>query len=157
MDRIERIRQSFITKKIEETDTHGYIDRHDPEFHKQNKKSRDDWQDHDEDLTDISIESIIIFLEGLKRENNNLPAEQKKPINSKMKQAISAYDHEEQTARKRYTYLDEYNQEIDLSTVYSLITELNIMLDKGLEHISLIPAEGFLDSIEKTVEKYKGL
>jgi len=40
MDRIERIHQSFTTRKTDPTDTHDYIHRHDPDFQKRKERRR---------------------------------------------------------------------------------------------------------------------
>ena len=160
MDRIERIRQSFITKKTEASDTHDYIQRHDPDFNKKNPKQQDQWKDHEEDMTDISVQALIIFLEGLKRDNDSYQTNKDEPINPMMKKAISAYDQSNKPEiKKRYTYLDEQKNEeiIDHELVENLIQSLQSLLDKDIHHINLLNSGSFLKSIEKTVEKYESL
>ena len=153
MDRIERIKQSFDIRQIHQNDTHDYIQRHDPDHFKNKEKHTQDWSDHDEDLTDISVESLIIFLEGLKK--NQPPPQQNKDqkINLTMKKAIEAYGEASSEPKKRYTYLDEGNQDIDFDLVDYLIDELQTILNDNIAHITLLPADGFLKSIEMTVEK----
>ena len=157
MDRIERIRQSFVMRKTEESDTHDYIQRHDPDYHK-NKSKQDSSKDHiDSDMTDISVESLLIFLEGLKKETGAPIDNSKKIVNQSMKKAISAYGKQKPNVQKRYTYLDDDDQHIDIDRVERLINTLASLLDKGIDHITLVNAKGFLQSIEKTVEKLQSL
>lgn len=156
MDRIERIRQAFIPRKVEDTDTQDAIQRHDPDYIKHRENKADDWKDHDEDMTDISVEALIIYLQGLKREQNTIEDDARQKPDPAMKKAISAYTHEEPKSRKRYTYLDD-DEAIDIVQVDILIQGLKKLLKDGITHFTLIPAKAFLDSIEKTVEKYSRL
>tara|TARA_B100001750_G_C15468308_1_gene578330 strand:- start:196 stop:669 length:474 start_codon:yes stop_codon:yes gene_type:complete len=157
MDRIERIRQSFIPKRVEESDTHDPIRRHDPDYHKHKDKHADHTKSQEEDMTDISVESLITYLHGLKRDDTNNPDTLPKSTDPSMKKAISAYTHDEQKSRQRYTYLDDQSQIVDPERIDKMIQSLQALLDSGTDHITLIPEKGFLDSIEKTVEKYSGL
>lgn len=158
MDRIERIRQSFITRKTENTDTHDQIERHDPDFHKnKHKKNQDDWEDHDDDMTDISVESLIIFLQGLKKETLTPNDNEKKPVDQTMKRAMNAYGVKQPNIQKRYTYLDDDDQDFDPALVERLITALQDFQKKDILHITLLQGNGFLESIEKTVAKIQSL
>lgn len=155
MDRIERIRQSFFTRKLEHSDTDDHIKRHDPDYHKQHSKNKSqDNPQFDSDLTDISIESLIIFLNGLKKEKDGPHHDAgNKIIDTSMSKAIKAYGHASPTPEKRYTYLDNDDQEIDLNLVDNLIEQLTLIKDSGIVHITLLQSDGFLQSIEKTVAK----
>ena len=164
IDRIERIRQSFITRKAEESDTHDSIERHDHGFLKKKERGKDsddhDWSDHEEDLADISVESLIIFLKGLLRVDEVKSPQNKdeKNIAPEMRQAMKAYGTvPEDKPKARYTYLDDEEQDYDTDQVKRLITILQSMLDNNIDHITLDESDGFLNSIEKTVEKYSNL
>ena len=157
MDRIERIRQSFIMRKPEESDTHDYIKRHDPDYNKNKPKHHDDEDVTDRDMADISVESLIIFLQGLKKDTDSLPKTSDQSVDQSMKKAITAYGAQKPDVQKRYTYLDDEDQHVDLEMVDRLIAALKSLLDKGIDHITLVNAEGFLQSIEKTVEKLQSL
>lgn len=155
MDRIERIQQSFITRKAEKNDTHDYIQGHEPDFQKNKHKKQEDIQDHGEDLTDISVESLIVFLEGLiKKTATNTP--DKKPLDSDMSKAIQAYDQSKPKIKHRYTYLDGH-EDIEMSKIEYLINSLQRLQDKNILHVNLLSGDGFLQSIEMTVEKYQSL
>lgn len=159
MDRIERIRQSFFTRKLEHSDTDDHIKRHDPDYQKNHSKNQShESQSLDNDLTDISVESLIIFLQGLKKEKDDLNNHHAdKPVDATMTKAIQAYGHATPQAEKRYTYLDDDDQDIDLNLVDDLIEKLTIMKDSGIAHITLLQSDGFLQSIEKTVAKFMPL
>lgn len=159
MDRIERIRQSFVTRKTEHSDTHDHIVHHDPEFHKHKQSHHHDhFKDHDEDMADISIESLIIFLHGLKKDNPDPSSHVDIKANQKMAKAINAYNttaHKDPV--KRYTYLNNDEQDYDPIIVDQLINDLTALKDAGYTQITLLNADGFLESIEKTVEKIKSM
>lgn len=159
MDRIENNRQFlFTTRKTENTDTHDYIKNHDPDYYKnKNKDPKHAWDDHEDDMAEISIESIIIFLEGLKKTPADNHKNENDHIDQSMKKAISAYGAQKPKAEKRYTYLDDETQDIDIALVDNLIISLQGFIEEGFDHIKLIPASGFLESIQKTVEKIQGL
>lgn len=158
MDRIERIRQSFITRKTEENDTHSYIQRHDPDHHKGKSSKKDGSSSFDDDMADISVESLVIFLKGLLKEDESPHGKNnKKPIDQTMQSAINAYQKKPLPTKRRYTYLDDDHQDIDPAHVHTLIESLETLLNDGIDHINLIQADGFLISIEKTVEKYQSL
>ena len=156
MDRIERIRQSFITRKTENTDTRDDIVRHDPDYHKNKnaKQSTNHWEDHEEDMTEISVESLIIFLEGLKKNNNSDQITEKPKVDSAMKKALSAYGAQSQKPQKRYTYLDNDEQNVDIHLVHHLIQSLKVLLKNNITDISLIEGDGFLESIRDTLAQY---
>ena len=52
-----------------------------------------------------------------------------------------------------FTYLDDDEQHYDMVMVNDLIQRLEHLKDDGIEHISLIQANGFLESIDKTLKK----
>ena len=156
LERIDRIRQSFITRKTEQSDGQGYIHHHALDYYKNNDHDKGQDHIHDDDMTDISVESLIIFLEGLLRDQNTTMTQGQKPINDTMRQAISAYDKSPHPQR-RFTYLDRDEQNYDPAFVKRLITSLRQLKAEGIAHISLIEAEGFLESIEKTLEKIQAL
>lgn len=150
-NRIERIRQSFFPRKIEENDTHDSIHRHDPEFQKRKNRHHDDWQDHEDDMADISVESLIVFLEGLIGETQSQIIEEDEPM-SKMEKAAQAYASHAPEQKKTLGHNikdDPYGGKI-----VSLIQKLNDLNARGCSHVDLMQGESFLDSIEKTVEKY---
>ena len=155
MDRIENNRHlKFFTRKADSSDTQDQIQRHDPDFHKNKKQhKRDDFEDHDEDDAFISIASIIIFLQGLQKDNVAGETQQQKPIAKTMTKAMSAYGKMQPTPEKRYTYLDDDDQDVDQAMVQNLITALKGFKSQGFDNIRLIPASGFLKSIQTTVEK----
>ena|GEM_PF-2167874 len=155
MDRIDNNRHlQFFTRKAESSDTHDQIQRHDPDYHKNKKQNkRDDFEDHDEDDAFISIASIIIFLEGLKKDQSNMDLTDTKPIDNKMKAAMSAYGKTPPKPEKRFTYLDNDEQDVDQTMVQNLINTLNEFQSQGFDNMRLIPAKGFLQSIQTTVEK----
>jgi len=160
MDRIERIRQSFIPRKADPSDTHDYIQRQDPDFHKNNHNhKKDNPVHHEDDLADVSIESLIIFLEGLLKDTTEYRQDQsEKPVNESMKKAISAYGgHKTKTPVKRYTYLDDDDQDYDPDMVKNLIDNLISIQTNGYAHITLLKDAGFLESIQKTVEKIQSI
>jgi hypothetical protein len=156
MDRIERIRQSFFTRKLEHSDTDDHIKRHDPDYHKNQSKGQPKNHEFlDNDLTDISVESLIIFLQGLKKEKDYRNNKQhNKPIDTSMSKAIKAYGQNTPNPEKRHTYLDD-DQDIDLAKVDQLIDNLELIKETGIIHITLLQSDGFLQSIEKTLEKYR--
>jgi len=157
MDRIERIQQSFITRKTEENDTHDHIKHHDPDYYKNKKQSRDKWADHDDDMTDISVESLIVFFRGLIKDTDYQKNETKKPVAQSMTKAINAYGKQTKTTVSRYTYLDDDYEQIDDETVHAIIEKLQKIKSSGYEDINLIAGNGFIDSVQKTVEKYLSL
>lgn len=159
MDRIDNNRHlQFFTRKTESSDTHDQIQRHDPDYHKNKKdRQRDDFEDHDEDDAFISIASIIIFLEGLKRDDTDTSDTSAKPIDQSMTRAMTAYGAKTPTPTKRYTYLDDDDQNVDVNLVNQLIATLKGFQNQGFDNIRLIPAEGFLKSIQTTVEKIQSL
>ena len=156
MDRIERIRQSFIPRrKAEQSDTRDQIQRHDPDYHK-NKPNHRDGHDNNQgqDLNDITVESLIIFLHGLKKDEGTSDKTQpEKPVNQTMKTAIDAYGGGEHKPRERYTYLDDDEQDYDADMVDDLLNRLDALKAKGIDHITLVQAEGFLESIDKTLNR----
>lgn len=156
MDRIENNRQYlFTTRKAEHTDTHDHIKHHDPDYYKNKKQNkRDDFEDHDEDEAFISIQSILIFLEGLTKNTEPRHFENtSKPIDNSMKKAMSAYGGSQNEIKKQYTYLDDEAQDIDQTVVLGLIDALTTFKNQGFDNIRLIPANGFLQSVQTTVEK----
>jgi len=156
LDRIENNRHlQFFTRKAEGSDTHDSIQRHDPDYYKNKKQNkRDDWEDHDDDDAFISIASIIIFLEGLKKDQSNTNTANTKPVDDKMKTALSAYGKTPPKPEKRFTYLDDDDQhDIDRDLIDDLINALQGFQNQGFDNIRLIPAKGFLQSIQTTVEK----
>jgi hypothetical protein len=156
LDRIDRIRQSFVTRKAEDTDTHDYINQKDPDYYKNHKNLQDSNNKSYDDMTDISVDSLIIFLEGLLKEDNANQTDPHKPVSDTMRQAISAYDKTPHP-QKRYTYLDADDQDYDMNLVRRLIGGLKTLKEDDIGHISLLQAEGFLESIEKTLEKLQVL
>jgi hypothetical protein len=110
-------------------------------------------------MADISVESLIIFLEGLKKEQPLQSDELiiKKPINPIMNDALHAYGSQIQKPEKRFTYIDNDDQTIDSHLVQELITTLKNLLEDKIYHITLMPAETFLKSIEITVEKLRAV
>ena len=151
-NRIERIRQSFFPRKIEENDTHDSIQRHDPEFQKRKNRSHDDWQDHEDDMADISVESLIIFLEGLIGETQSKIVEDETPDTqmAKAAQAYASHAPEQKKTTHHDITDDPYGGQIS-----SLIQKLEELSARGCTHVDLMQGESFLDSIEKTVEKYR--
>ncbi len=156
LDRIDRIRQSFITRKAEDTDTHDYINHKDPDYYKNRNRNKDEEGTAHDDMADISVESLIIFLEGLLKEDGTKDSDKHKPVSDTMRQAISAYDKTPHP-QKRYTYLDADDQDYDMDQVRRLIGGLKNLKEDGIDHISLLQADGFLESIEKTLEKLQVL
>lgn len=158
IDRIDRIKQSFATPKLDESDTHDYINRHDPDFKRRKRKSQDHWDDHDNDMTDISVESLITYLQSLTDTTPTEEAINTQTVNPDMKKAITAYTHKtsqphhQDTFHKTNTVPDSERQRIE-----TIIASLEILLDKKTDHINLFAGSSFLDSIEKTVEKYNRL
>jgi hypothetical protein len=153
MDRIERIRQSFITRKTDQSDTREQIQRHDPDYQKNKYFDKNKhWDDHEEDLTDISLDSLIFFLEGLKKDDNTAPPQQNDTANNPMNKAIAAYGANTPKPQKRFTCLDDENAVYDREEIDVLIQKLQEIQMGGFDHITLLPAEGFLESIEKTIE-----
>jgi hypothetical protein len=142
MDRIEPAKQALFFKKAEKSDTHDYIKGHDPDYHK-NSRDKNNANDPDaQDTADISIESIIIFLEGLKK-NTDGPDQSLNPISdSKVSKALAAYGVSKPKVKKRFNFLIESLQKI---------------IDQGYDHIILLKGNGFLDSIQKTVEKINAM
>jgi hypothetical protein len=157
MDRIEPAKQALFFKKAEKSDTHDYIKGHDPDYHK-NSRDKNNANDPDaQDTADISIESIIIFLEGLKK-NTDGPDQSLNPISdSKVSKALAAYGVSKPKVKKRFTYLDDDHQDVDIKTVNFLIESLQKIIDQGYDHIILLKGNGFLDSIQKTVEKINAM
>ncbi len=156
MDRIERIRQSFtVPRKTEGSDTRDQIQRHDPDYHKHKSNHRDTHDDEQgQDLTDITIESLIIFLHGLqKNDDGGDKAQPQKSVDQSMKTAINAYGGGEKKTRERYTYLDDDEQDYDAEMVDDLLVRLEALKKDGIAHITLVQAEGFLESIDKTLNK----
>ena len=92
MDRIDRIHHSFIQRQAEPTDTEDAIYNHDPDYIKKKKGDKNDrpWAEFEQDAADISVESLIIFLEGLLRDNQPIEKETD-TTDPKMKKAIAAY------------------------------------------------------------------
>ncbi len=153
-NRIERIRQSFFPRTIEENDTHDSITRHDPDYQKRKNRHHYDWQDHEEDMADISVESLIIFLEGLIGETQSKIVEDE-TADTQMAKAAQAYASHvpEQTKTLGHDIKDDpYGGQI-----VSLIQKLNGLNACGCTHVDLMQGESFLNSIEKTVEKYSSL
>lgn len=163
MDKINRIRQSFIAQKskAQNTDTHDYIQHHDPEFSKKENdtNNNEDTAISKQDMADISIESLIIFLKGLLKETGNNVDTMRlhRPVNNKMSKAISAYQGQDTKVKKQYTYLDKDDQNFNHDLVHELIKNLQTLQNKNIDHISLEQGTSFLESIEKTIEKYMSL
>lgn len=158
MDEIDRIKRPVATRKIEKSDTYDYIKGHDPDYHKKESKHQKGWEDHEDDTAKISIESLIVFLHGLIKDHEEQQTKTSSdPIDKSMKQAINAYGSPKKPTEKRYTYLDDEHVKIDPTVVKELISSLNDIKENGYEKLPLIPAENFLKSIEKTVEKYSSL
>ncbi len=153
-NRIERIRQSFLPRKIEENDMHDSIERHDPEYQKRKQRPHDDWQDHEDDMADISVESLIVFLEGLIGETQIITDDHQD--DTKMAKAVQAYTvhapQEPPLLNHRHDSEDPYG-----GAIVTLIQKLNDLHARGCVHVDLIQGDGFLNSIEKTVEKYHAL
>jgi hypothetical protein len=153
MDRINRIKESFIPRKTEQTDTGDQIQRHTPDHNKRKSKQQDKNDSKNDDLTDISVESLIIFLQGLIKETETAPPPSK-PIDPTMNKAMRAYGRAPTTTEKRYTYLDDDAEPIDIDRIHQLINKLKHLIDRKHNHITLEQGTGFVQSIEKTVEKY---
>ena len=153
-NRIERIRQSFFPRPIEENDTHDSIERHDSEYQKRKQRHHDDWQDHDDDMADISVESLIIFLEGLIGETQSKIIEDE-AVETQMARAAQAYASH--APEKTKTLGHDIKDDPYGGQIVSLIQKLNDLNVCGCSHVDLMQGESFLDSIEKTVEKYHSL
>jgi len=155
-NRIERIKQSFFPRPIEENDTHDSIARHDSDYQKRKKgQHADDWKDHEEDLADISVASLIVFLEGLIGEIQTQITDDD-VHDTKMAKAAQAYashsSQQKETPSHDHGKSDPYG-----GTIIDLIQKLEKLQEGGCSHVDLIQGDGFLDSIEKTVEKYHAL
>jgi hypothetical protein len=154
-NRIERIRQSFFPRTIEENDTDDSITRHEPDYQKRKQRPHDDWQDHEEDMANISVESLIVFLEGLIGETRT-EINDDSVSDTKMAKAAQAYaSHSSQkisTHHHDHGGSDSYG-----GAIIDLIQKLESLHEGGCSHVDLIQGDGFLDSIEKTVEKYHAL
>lgn len=182
LNNIELFRQSFQTRKTEQNDTRQDIQRHDPDFHK--KKDQDEeggFKDPYEDLTDVSVAALITFLEGLldrsapshTQKNNtdddlNLsqPAHEYRPpadqTHAKAMNAYQARSPQKPTAPpppsqddKPQTALDKAASDLDQNAVKSTIRDLRGLLSRGIDHIGLERGDGFLESIQNAVTKYR--
>jgi hypothetical protein len=162
LDRIEGIRRSFIKRQAEPTDTDDKLQHHDPEFFKKHKDkdkdNKDHWAEFEKDATDISVQSLIIFLEGLIHDNRPINNKDKKNIDPVMQKAMKAYGGQDSHIQKRYTYLNEDDQDYDIQTVQKLIVSFKELGEAGIKDIALQYDEnGFLESLQKTVEKFQPL
>lgn len=181
IDRIAQFRQSFHTRKTEQSDTHQYIQRHDPEFH---KKKNDDqeggFKDPYDDLTDVSVAALISFLEGLLDRNTSLQAstestnsaeethiqEVRAPVDPAHAQAMNAYQARnpqsiapsvpKQTTDndKPQSTLDKAAAALDQTAIKSTIRDLRSLLARGIDHIALERGDGFLESIQNSIANY---
>lgn len=158
MDRIERIRQSFVSPRLQESDTHEYISRREADHHKRKRDNGDHWQDHEQDLTDISVEALITYLHGLIGQGTDNTTEDAKQIDPDMRQAIAAYTHEDPKPQPRPMPAQQaISDEESHDRIREIISGLEGLLTRNIDHITLLPAKTFLDCVEKTVEKYKAI
>ncbi|PCI01882.1 MAG: hypothetical protein COB76_00230 [Alphaproteobacteria bacterium] len=181
LDRIAQFRQTFQTRKTEQNDTRQDIQRHDPDHHK--KKNDDEeggFKDPYDDLTDVSVAALITFLEGLLDQSDapssasksdaetadtDIHQEYRRPIDKAHAVAMNAYGARGATTHitpppqqsaddKPKTALDQAASALDQSAVKSTIRDLRGLLSRGIDHIALERGNGFLESIQNTVEKY---
>lgn len=182
LNNIELFRQSFLTRKTEESDTHQYIQRHDPEFHKKKKDdSEGGFKDPYEDLTNVSVQALIAFLEGLldrqptthqtnddaKNITESRTYDYRPPVDPAHAKAMNAYQTrsgdaprtppttpENADSNKPQTALDKAAQALDQNALKSTIRDLHNLMERGINHITLERGDGFLESIQNAVAKY---
>ena len=159
LERIERFHRSFLNPKTEENDTHDYINRHDPEYEKRYRQPRDPIPDSVfDDVISVSVESLIIFLRGLLIYDDIDPdssSEEASSAHDPMRdRAIQAYEaHLPHSGRPTPHHTDLEGEDMDPKLIRSLIQKLQALLLRDIDHITLTRGEGFLDSVEKAVEK----
>lgn len=182
MDRIEQFRQSFTTRKTEKVDTRQAIQRHDPDYYKKKKEDDEEggFKDPYEDLTNVSVNALIAFLEGLldriqpdhgkiKSDFSQPNHPQNRPADSpKTAAAMNAYqtragnappkqenNQSQTTDNTPATALDSAIASLDPNELKATIRDLRGLIARGINEIALERGDGFLESIQTTVQKFR--
>lgn len=168
-------------RKAEDTDTRQAIQRHDPEFYK-DEKNKDDqpgFKDPYEDLADVSVPALKNFLLGLLdrvAETTGVPApahphpvdHARHAATPQAAAAVSAY----QTGARRGSHtpgpmpvattsapvsaLDQAAAGLDRASVLDLIRDLDRLYAEGVTAIALEKGDGFLASIRAGIDRARG-
>ena len=182
VNRIEQFHQSF-TRKTESTDTRQAIQRHDPDHFKKKKDKEEEggFKDPYEDLTNVSINALITFLEGLidkiQPEHGRIKSDfaqpnqpqNRPPASPRAAAAMNAYQTRAADVPTRsdhtpphhtdndtpMTVLDTAIAELDPDMLKSAIRELRMLNARGIHEIGLERGDGFLESILLSIKKFQ--
>lgn len=178
VNRIEQFHQSF-TRKTETTDTRQAIQRHDPDFYKKKRDKGEEggFKDPYEDLTNVSINALIAFLEGLldkiQPEHGRIRADfaepnqpqNRPPASPQAAAAMNAYQTRAGTSQSQQdmppgsddntapTALDNAIAALDPNLLKSTIRDLRGLNARGIHEIGLERGDGFLESILLSIKK----
>jgi len=159
-------------RHAENSDTHQFIQRHDPEFERRKKKKHqpEDIMDF-EDGAVLAVDALKIFLQSFLKDlgdahqkSQNTPP--KKPQNpnktGQSAYAANAYEHAAQSQRDHSVldHIDESNAALlslnaaDTRKIHNLIENLNKLEKQDVNTIQLYKATSFLESIENAVNTH---
>lgn len=167
-------------RETEETDTHAYIRQHERD---QNRKKDDQRQESlfsTDDQASVTTHALFAFLESFLNDQINskkdpeirsfldnmesLTQVKQKILEKPLNPAINAYQHAAETSpdkqekpHKEYKNIEESDllDNQDIQAMYTLMKDVEILLDNNIEEIKMVRGETFLDSLILSVEAAK--
>lgn len=160
-----------VTRRAEETDTHLYLQKHDPD---QNRKKRNQENDKDdyfdiEDRASVSVDALYAFISNMLRNSDSnttlestfredqplypaMPAQGEAPphSNTKTAQAAGAYAHAAETAGSTpYTpsEKDRKDKSEGNEFLYELLEEIEKLKSRNIQEIYIEKADTFQESL----------
>ncbi len=159
----------------QQSDTHQYINRHDPEFERRKKQKQDEDDNKGIAETGLALSISVLrdflanFLKEVEQSNQGKQTSSQLSTTANNKtgpnaQAANAYAHTAQSGQSTSLLesVDEENVNFimlagsDVRIIHQLQHDLKILNEAGYETLSIFPAQNFLTSLTNAVKAVQG-